>query len=74
MWALFKAAGIVDVCGGEKNFLRSVDEALRATERSPTLEDYRVTEGLTEREQQADDANTAKASQQQQDGGGGGSG
>ena len=37
VWRLMSVSGIVEVCGGEHNFLRSVDEALRATERDSTL-------------------------------------
>lgn len=33
VWKLFERSGIVDLCGGEHNFYRSVDEALRATEK-----------------------------------------
>ncbi|KAK4504816.1 hypothetical protein PRZ48_002778 [Zasmidium cellare] len=33
VWTLFQRAGIVELCGGEGNFLKSVDEALRATEK-----------------------------------------
>ncbi|USW53334.1 Putative SLC26A/SulP transporter, STAS domain, STAS domain superfamily [Septoria linicola] len=42
VWALFEKAGIVDLCGGEHNFYRSVDEALRATEKRGmgTFHDY----------------------------------
>ncbi|KAI7351992.1 hypothetical protein KC354_g12189 [Hortaea werneckii] len=38
VWRLLNVTGIVELCGGERNFLRSVDEALRATERASTLE------------------------------------
>lgn len=37
VWRLLVVTGIVELCGGEKHFLRSVDEALRATERASTL-------------------------------------
>ena len=37
VWRLLNATGIVELCGGEQNFLRSVNEALKATERSSTL-------------------------------------
>lgn len=37
VWRLMRLSGIVELCGGEKNFLRSVDDALRATERESTL-------------------------------------
>ena len=33
VWRLMRVSGIVELCGGEGAFLRSVDEALRATER-----------------------------------------
>jgi MFS superfamily sulfate permease-like transporter len=38
VWRLMCVSGIVDLCGGEHNFLRSVDEALQATERGSTLQ------------------------------------
>lgn len=37
VWRLMKVSGIVDLCGGERSFLRSVDDALRATERESSL-------------------------------------
>jgi MFS superfamily sulfate permease-like transporter len=37
VWRLMRVSGIVDACGGELNFYRSVDEALQATEREVTL-------------------------------------
>ncbi|KAK5138585.1 hypothetical protein LTR08_000173 [Meristemomyces frigidus] len=37
VWRLLKVTGIVALCGGERAFLRSVDEALRATERGGSL-------------------------------------
>nr|POE85417.1 putative sulfate transporter [Quercus suber] len=37
VWRLMVVSGIVELCGGEGAFLRSVDEALRATERANTL-------------------------------------
>ena len=37
VWRLMEVSGIVELCGGERNFLRSVDEALRATERDATF-------------------------------------
>lgn len=37
VWRLMRVSGIVDVCGGEGNFYRSVDDALQATERESTL-------------------------------------
>jgi MFS superfamily sulfate permease-like transporter len=39
VWRLMLVSGIVDCVGGEGKFLRSVDAALRATERSSTLHD-----------------------------------
>ncbi|KAK4541617.1 hypothetical protein LTR36_007761 [Oleoguttula mirabilis] len=40
VWRLLNVTGIVELCGGEQgHFLRSVDEALRATERASTLMD-----------------------------------
>ncbi|PPJ55026.1 hypothetical protein CBER1_01473 [Cercospora berteroae] len=33
VWKLLEKAGIVDLCGGEHNFFRTVDEALRAAEK-----------------------------------------
>ena len=41
VWRLMSVSGIVDLCGGEKNFLRSVDDALQATERESTLHSER---------------------------------
>lgn len=40
IWRLMQVSGIVESCGGEKGFLRSVDEALKATEgdRTPPAE------------------------------------
>lgn len=42
VWKLFEKSGIVDLCGGEHNFYRSVDAALRATEKRGmgTFQDY----------------------------------
>ena len=37
VWRLMEVSGIVEICGGEHNFFRSVDEALQATERESTL-------------------------------------
>lgn len=37
VWRLMVVSGIVELCGGERAFLRSVDEALRETERVSTL-------------------------------------
>ncbi|KAK4553693.1 hypothetical protein LTR86_009191 [Recurvomyces mirabilis] len=37
VWRLLNLTGIVELCGGEGSFLRSVAEALRATERNSTL-------------------------------------
>lgn len=54
VWDLFKKSGIVDLCGGEHNFYRNVEEALRATEKSGTFFEYanQIREGLSP----ADDA------------------
>jgi MFS superfamily sulfate permease-like transporter len=40
VWELFERTGIVELCGGEKNFLKSVDEALHAAARARTFADY----------------------------------
>jgi MFS superfamily sulfate permease-like transporter len=40
VWELFNKSGIVDMCGGAHNFYRSVDAALRATEKTSTFFDY----------------------------------
>lgn len=40
VWTLFHRAGIVELCGGEGNFFKSVDEALRATEKTSSFGDY----------------------------------
>jgi MFS superfamily sulfate permease-like transporter len=37
VWRLLNVTGIVELCGGEENFLRSVSEALKATEKASTL-------------------------------------
>ena len=37
VWRLLNVTGIVELCGGERHFLKNVDEALKATERSSTL-------------------------------------
>jgi len=37
VWQLFCRTGIVERCGGEQNFFRSVNDALRATERGSTF-------------------------------------
>ena len=39
VWRLMKASGIVELCGGEGGFFNSVEEALKATERSRTLDE-----------------------------------
>jgi MFS superfamily sulfate permease-like transporter len=36
VWRLMQVSGIVDVCGGERYFLRSVSEALKMSEREET--------------------------------------
>lgn len=40
VWTLFQKAGIVELCGGEQNFLKNVDEALRATEKTSSFGEY----------------------------------
>lgn len=40
VWTLFNRTGIVELCGGEKNFLRSVEQALQATEQAKTFREY----------------------------------
>lgn len=54
VWELFNKSGIVDLCGGEHNFYRNVEEALRATEKSGTFFEYanQIREGISP----ADDA------------------
>lgn len=37
VWRLMQVSGIVDVCGGERYFLRSVGEALKLSEREETM-------------------------------------
>ncbi|EME47708.1 hypothetical protein DOTSEDRAFT_69604 [Dothistroma septosporum NZE10] len=37
LWQLFMDSGIVELCGGEKHFLKSVDAALKATEMASTF-------------------------------------
>ena len=37
VWRLFRVSGIVEMVGGERRFLSSVDEALRATEREESM-------------------------------------
>ncbi|KXL47616.1 MAG: hypothetical protein FE78DRAFT_143675, partial [Acidomyces sp. 'richmondensis'] len=39
VWRLLSATGIVELCGGDEHFLRSVDEALRATEKGGIFSD-----------------------------------
>jgi MFS superfamily sulfate permease-like transporter len=48
VWRLLNVCGVVELCGGEKNFLRSVDEALQATEKKDSLQfsDADVEEGF----------------------------
>jgi MFS superfamily sulfate permease-like transporter len=48
VWRLMCVSGIVELCGGEGSFYRSVDEALQATERASTLHfsEGEVEEGL----------------------------
>lgn len=40
VWKLFQSSGIVELCGGEHNFFKSVDQALRATEKHSTFHQY----------------------------------
>ena len=37
VWRLMQVSGIIELCGGERNFLHSVDEALRASEREESF-------------------------------------
>lgn len=41
VFKLFVRSGIVDSCGGPDHFVRSVDEALRMTERETSISQYR---------------------------------
>lgn len=38
VWRLFNVSGLVDLCGGERHFCRSVDEALQLAEREMSVE------------------------------------
>lgn len=40
VWNLFHKAGIVELCGGEQNFFKNVDEALKATDKVSSFGDY----------------------------------
>lgn len=40
VWKLMERSGIVELAGGERHFLRSVEEALRATERGGTFFEF----------------------------------
>ena len=51
VWRLMKVSGIVELCGGEGRFLRSVDDALRATERESTLNSERESVQVSEAEE-----------------------
>ena len=41
VWRLFEKSGIVDICGGPKHFVNSVEQALRLTELESLTEYYR---------------------------------
>ncbi|KAF2193103.1 high affinity sulfate transporter 1 [Zopfia rhizophila CBS 207.26] len=41
VWRLFDASGIVEMCGGRRHFVNSVEEALRLTELERLTEEYR---------------------------------
>jgi len=43
VWRLICVSGIYDLCGGESHFLKSVDEALNATERARTFDELNGT-------------------------------
>lgn len=55
VWRLMQVSGIIDLCGGERKFLRSVDEALQATERDATFvyRDEEIEEGIRDRDRPA---------------------
>lgn len=40
VWQLFVKSGIVDLCGGEHNFYKTINQALRATEKKSTFHQY----------------------------------
>lgn len=48
VWRLMRVSGIVDVCGGERYFLRSVDEALKMSEREETVGSWTESAGRSE--------------------------
>ncbi|QIX01149.1 hypothetical protein AMS68_006666 [Peltaster fructicola] len=37
VWRLFNVSGLIDLCGGERHFVRTVDDALKLTEREATF-------------------------------------
>lgn len=37
VWRLFDVSGLIDLCGGERHFVRTVDDALRLSEREATF-------------------------------------
>jgi MFS superfamily sulfate permease-like transporter len=41
VWRLFQTSGIVEMCGGRRHFVNSVEEALRLTELDRLTEEYR---------------------------------
>jgi len=45
VWRLISVSGILEVCGGERHFLRSVDEALKMSERVDTMSLWAESEG-----------------------------
>ncbi|CAI6334132.1 unnamed protein product [Periconia digitata] len=40
VWGLFETSGIVDMCGGKRHFVKSVDQALHMTELERLTEEY----------------------------------
>ncbi|KAF2789898.1 high affinity sulfate transporter 1 [Melanomma pulvis-pyrius CBS 109.77] len=40
VWGLFEASGIVEMCGGRRHFVKSVEEALRMTELERLTEEF----------------------------------
>ncbi|KAF2122322.1 sulfate transporter family-domain-containing protein [Lophiotrema nucula] len=40
VWRLFQSSGIVDMCGGQRHFVSSVEQALRLTELERLTEDF----------------------------------
>ena len=41
VWQLFEKAGIVDICGGPKHFVKNVNEAIRLTQIESLTEEFR---------------------------------